>query len=112
MPIDTEPQFELLTDGTFSGTIAYTPQAGWLPNLIGSTVSVKVEDACGDVHELTSSLNGAGLVISFSATAAQTKTWAHGPASMDIVATWPGQSPKFRSWRLYFSVYNPIPDAS
>lgn len=111
MAIDTEPKFELLTDGTFAGTITYTPQAGWLPTLTGSTVSVKGQDYCGDVHELTASLDGTGLIISFSASAALTKTWAHGPASMDIVATWPGESPKFRSWRLYFTVYNPIPDA-
>lgn len=111
MASDLEPKFEILTDGDFSGTITFTPSAGSVPNLIGATVSVKVEDSRGAVHPLTTSVNGSGLIITYSATAAQTKTWSHGLASMDILATWPGNSPKVRTWRIYFTVYNPIPDA-
>lgn len=68
----------------FTLTATYTPGTGGLANLIGYTPTSQLMDASGIRHDLTASLNGAGLVVTLSATAAQTAAWAVGSAQVDI----------------------------
>lgn len=69
---------------TFTASTIYTPEAGGLPNLIGGTATSQVLDHCGTRHSLTCTINGAGLVITTGATAAQVGEWATGLAKWDI----------------------------
>lgn len=76
--------FNFKRGSTFPATVTYTPEAGGLANLLGTTITTDILDSAGTVHNLTNSLNGAGLVITVTGPAAGTKLWATGPAKWDI----------------------------
>lgn len=76
--------FNFKRGGTFTATVTYTPEAGGLANLLGTTITTDILDSAGTVHSLSTSLNGAGLIITVTDPAADTKLWATGPAKWDI----------------------------
>jgi hypothetical protein len=71
----------------FSIVATYTPGASPVANLIGYTATSQLLDYAGVRHDLTASINGAGLVVTLTATAAQTEGWAVGQAQVDIRCT-------------------------
>jgi hypothetical protein len=80
----TDSPIPIKRGSTFTASTVYTPEAGGLPNLIGGTVTSQVLDHCGTRHSLSCTINGAGLVITTGATAAQVAEWATGLAKWDI----------------------------
>ena len=76
--------FNFKRGGTFTATVTYTPEAGGLANLLGTTITSDILDSSGTVHSLGTSLNGTGLIITMTDPAADTKLWATGPAKWDI----------------------------
>lgn len=70
--------------GTFTASTTYTPAAGGTPNLLGATVTSQVLDSCKARHSLACALNGAGLVITSTASASLTYGMSSGPAKWDI----------------------------
>lgn len=65
-------------------TITYSPPAGGLPNLLGSTITSQVLDVSGTRRTLDASLDGTGLIITLVADEADTAQWAVGMAQMDV----------------------------
>ena len=76
--------FTFKRGGTFTATVTYTPETGGLTDLLGSTITSHIKDSAGVYHELTTSLNGAGLVITIGDPYADTEEWATGEAKWDI----------------------------
>lgn len=76
--------FTFKRGGTFTATVTYTPEAGGLTDLLGSTITSDIRDSAGVYHSLSTSLNGAGLVITISDPYGDTEDWATGEAKWDI----------------------------
>jgi hypothetical protein len=76
--------FTFKRGGTFTATVTYTPETGGLADLLGSTITSDIKDSAGVYHSLTTSLNGAGLVITISDPYGDTAEWATGEAKWDI----------------------------
>ena len=76
--------FTFKRGGTFTATVTYTPEAGGLADLLGSTITSDIRDSAGVYHSLSTSLNGAGLVITISDPYGDTADWATGEAKWDI----------------------------
>lgn len=68
----------------FSLVANYTPGASGLANLIGYTATSQLLDAAGVRHDLTAAIDGTGLIVTLTATAAETTQWAAGTAQIDI----------------------------
>ena len=79
--------FNFKRGGTFTATVTYTPEAGGLANLTGTTIASSILDSAGVRSELTTSLNNTGLIITVSEPAGSSKEWATGPAKWDIKVT-------------------------
>lgn len=76
--------FNFKRGGTFTATITYTPEAGGLANLTGTSIASDILDSAGVVHTLSTSLDGTGLIITANDPYADTSAWATGPAKWDI----------------------------
>ena len=76
--------FNFKRGGTFSGTVTYVPPQGGLANLLGTTITSDILDSAGVVHPLTLSLDGTGLIITFTDPATDSADYATGPAKWDI----------------------------
>jgi hypothetical protein len=76
--------FTFKRGGTFTATVTYTPEVGGLSDLLGSTITSDIRDSAGVYHSLSTSLNGAGLVITISDPYGDTADWATGEAKWDI----------------------------
>jgi hypothetical protein len=76
--------FSFKRGGTFSGTVTYVPPSGGLANLTGTTITSDVLDSAGVVHPLSLSLDGTGLIITFTDPATDSDDYATGPAKWDI----------------------------
>lgn len=76
--------FNFKRGGTFTATVTYTPEAGGLANLTGTTITSDIVDAAGERHNLTTSLNNTGLVITITDPATSTDDYETGPAKWDI----------------------------
>jgi hypothetical protein len=76
--------FTFKRGGTFTATVTYTPETGGLADLLGSTITSDIRDSAGVYHSLSTSLNGAGLVITISDPYGDTADWATGEAKWDI----------------------------
>ena len=79
--------FNFKRGGSFSAAVTYTPEAGGLANLLGTTITSDIVDSAGVRHNLTTSLNGAGLVITITDPATSTDEYSTGPAKWDIKVT-------------------------
>lgn len=79
--------FNFKRGGTFTATVTYTPEAGGLANLTGTTIESTILDSAGVRSELTTSLDGTGLIITISEPAGSSELWATGPAKWDIKVT-------------------------
>ena len=79
--------FNFKRGGTFTATVTYTPEAGGLANLTGTTIASSILDSAGVRSDLTTSLDGTGLIITISEPAGSSKEWATGPAKWDIKVT-------------------------
>jgi hypothetical protein len=76
--------FNFKRGGTFQSTVTYTPEAGGLANLTGTTITSDILDAAGVVSNLTTSLDVTGLIITITEPATSSALWATGPAKWDI----------------------------
>ena len=76
--------FNFKRGGTFTATVTYTPEAGGLANLTGTTITSDILDSAGVVSNLTTSLDGTGLIITITEPAGSSAEWATGPAKWDI----------------------------
>ena len=76
--------FNFKRGGTFTATVTYTPEAGGLANLLGTTITSDILDSAGVVHPLSVSLDGTGLIITLTDPAADCAQWSTGPAKWDI----------------------------
>ena len=79
--------FNFKRGGTFTATVTYTPEAGGLANLTGTTIASDIVDSAGVRSNLTTSLDGTGLIITISEPATSSDDWATGPAKWDIKVT-------------------------
>ena len=79
--------FNFKRGGTFTATVTYTPEAGGLANLTGTTIASDIVDAAGVRSNLTTSLDGTGLIITITEPATSSDDWATGPAKWDIKVT-------------------------
>ena len=76
--------FNFKRGSTFTATVTYTPEVGGLANLTGTTITSDILDSAGVVHNLATSLNGAGLIITISDPATSTDDYSTGAAKWDI----------------------------
>jgi len=76
--------FNFKRGGTFTATVTYTPEAGGLANLTGTTITSDILDSAGVVHHLSTSLNNTGLIITVTDPAGDTDDYSTGPAKWDI----------------------------
>jgi len=76
--------FTFKRGGTFTATVTYTPEAGGLSDLLGSTITSDIRDSAGVYHSLSTSLDVTGLVITISDPYGDTADWATGEAKWDI----------------------------
>lgn len=76
--------FNFKRGSTFSATVTYTPEAGGLANLTGTTITSDILDSAGVVHPLTTSLDGTGLIITITDSATDTEDYSTGAAKWDI----------------------------
>ena len=79
--------FNFKRGGTFTATVTYTPEAGGLANLTGTTIASDIVDSAGVRHNLSTSLNGTGLIITITDPATSTDDYETGPAKWDIKVT-------------------------
>jgi hypothetical protein len=79
--------FNFKRGSTFTATVTYTPEVGGLANLTGTTITSDILDSAGVVHNLTTSLNNTGLIITISDPATSTDDYSTGPAKWDIKVT-------------------------
>lgn len=79
--------FNFKRGGTFTATVTYTPEAGGLANLTGTTITSDILDSAGVRHNLSTSLNGTGLIITITDPATSTDDYETGPAKWDIKVT-------------------------
>lgn len=68
----------------FSIVATYAPGGSPITNLIGYTATSQLMDAAGVRHDLTATIDGTGLIVTLTATAAETEGWAVGEAQVDI----------------------------
>ena len=69
---------------TFTATATWTPVSGGLANLSGCTVTSDIKDYLGTLRPLTVSVDGTNLIVTLTATAAETIAWNVGEAKWDI----------------------------
>ena len=79
--------FNFKRGGSFSATVTYTPETGGLANLTGTIITSDILDSAGVRHNLTTSLNNTGLVITITDPATSTDEYSTGPAKWDIKVT-------------------------
>jgi len=79
--------FNFKRGGSFQAAVTYTPEAGGLANLTGTTITSHILDSAGVIHPLTVSLNGTGLIITLTDPAADSALYSTGPAKWDIKVT-------------------------
>lgn len=76
--------FSFKRGGSFQAAVTYTPTAGGLANLTGTTITSDILDSAGVVHPLTTSLDGTGLIITITEPAGSSAEWSTGAAKWDI----------------------------
>lgn len=76
--------FNFKRGGTFTATVTYTPEVGGLANLTGTTITSDILDSAGVIHNLTTSLNNTGLIITITEPAASCAEWSTGAAKWDL----------------------------
>lgn len=79
--------FNFKRGGSFSAAVTYTPEAGGLANLTGTTITSSILDSAGVIHPLSVSLNNTGLIITLTDSAGDSSLYSTGAAKWDIKVT-------------------------